>query len=556
MIQKITVKKYRKIKDLEFKFDRGINILSGTNGTCKTSLLHIASNSFQRVNKKCDWVNDKRCLDVFRNINSVINPKMESLTRGDEKYNNPALDLKGELYSCQYYDGKVLNFRRHNSRNTNLKNRFSLKPYYGKGKKDELPILPIIYLGLSRLYAFGEYKNDDKIEIINKNLPQECIDEIAGIYKEFTGINISSYKQQKMGDIKKRAEFSSDIKGIDSNTISAGEDNLFIIITALVSLKYYYNNINSFRDVESMLLIDEVDASLHPNYQNKLLELFEEYGRLYKIQYIFTTHSISLLEYSLEKKNNVIYLLDNIDSVVIMDDVDKYKIKMYLGTKLSKDIYASRVIPVFTEDNEARLFMSCLFDFYEEKYKSKFINVRRFFHFVDANISSSNLTNIFEDNKLLRSTMRSICVLDGDQKSKKDYSNHIITLPGTKSPEELIFEYCETLFCNNSDFWLNKTIQNLGYTKIYYRDNIMTAIKGIDKKIKAAKEKNESTKGMRREENKKVFNKYKRFFELVLIKWINTPDNNEIIQNFYLDLKILFRKVSEFHEISSKEWED
>ena len=48
-----------------------------------------------------------------------------------------------------------------------------------------------------------------------------------------------------MGDIKVRNEFSSNVAGVDSNTISAGEDNLSIILTALISLKYYFNSINS-----------------------------------------------------------------------------------------------------------------------------------------------------------------------------------------------------------------------------------------------------------------------------------------------------------------------
>jgi predicted ATP-dependent endonuclease of OLD family len=70
-----------------------------------------------------------------------------------------------------------------------------------------------------------------------------------------------------MGDIKVRTDFDSNIVGIDSNTISAGEDNLYMLLTALVSLKYYYQSIESNNDVESILLIDELDATLHPSYQ-------------------------------------------------------------------------------------------------------------------------------------------------------------------------------------------------------------------------------------------------------------------------------------------------
>jgi len=87
-----------------------------------------------------------------------------------------------------------------------------------------------------------------------------------------------------MGDIKTRADFESDKEGIDSNTISAGEDNLFIIICALVSLRYYFENIASHNDVESILLIDEFDATLHPSLQNRLLKIFRELQKLTKFR--------------------------------------------------------------------------------------------------------------------------------------------------------------------------------------------------------------------------------------------------------------------------------
>lgn len=68
-----------------------INIISGTNGTCKTSLLHIISNAHQAVTKNCTWLRDKECLDIIKQINSMTNPKIESLTKGDKEY-NPVFD--------------------------------------------------------------------------------------------------------------------------------------------------------------------------------------------------------------------------------------------------------------------------------------------------------------------------------------------------------------------------------------------------------------------------------------------------------------------------------
>lgn len=554
MINKINIKQYRKLRDIEVNLTNGINIISGTNGTCKTSLLHIISNSFQKIKKNNIIFKDSSCIDIINNVNKMINPKIETLTRGDKTYNNPANGVKGTLFSVSYIDGTSINFRRHNSQTLEGKGRFSVKPQYNSNSNDKLPELPVIYLGLSRLYAYGEYSNDENIVPIKKKLPDKYLKEISDTYKKFTGIDIAYSGQQNMRDIKTRAEFSSQLEGVDSNTISAGEDNLFIIITALISLKYYYENINSSREIESILLIDEIDATLHPAFQIKLLNLLNDFSLKYKIQVTFTTHSLTLLEEALNKKMNVIYLIDNISSVNQMQDVDIYKIKMYLKSVLRKDIYISRSIPIFTEDEEARLFLRNLFEYFDSEYKDKFLGVSQLFHLVEANISADALLNIFKDSKLLRSTMRSICILDGDKNS--DWNNCVIALPGGKCPEELIFEHAEQLYKNDFEFWSDSIVEGLGYSKVYYRDNIRVEVEGIKTKIDTMKKEGQSTKGVKREENKKIFRNHGKFFELVIRNWINSNENKEKVDKFYNELKLMFKKVSEFHDINSKEWKD
>ena len=63
MIKKLVINKYRKLKSIELDFHKDINLISGANGTCKTSVLYLISNSFMAVNKKEPWVNDTKCLN-------------------------------------------------------------------------------------------------------------------------------------------------------------------------------------------------------------------------------------------------------------------------------------------------------------------------------------------------------------------------------------------------------------------------------------------------------------------------------------------------------------
>lgn len=549
MIKNLNIIQYRKLKDISLNFTTKVNAISGTNGTCKTSLLHLLGNSLQApINSKCDWITDGKCLPIIKAVNNVTNPKVESLTRGDKTYNDPARGVKGSLFSVEYYGAKTLEFRRHNS--TKIA-RYAVKPKYQPGTSDSLPYCPVIYLGLSRLVPFGEFQNDDTLLDIKKKLPQKYQDELADIYKKFTNYEISFRNTKKMGDIKVRNEFDSNVEGVDSNTISAGEDNLNIILTALLSLKYYYESISSTRKIESVLLIDEMDATLHPAFQIKLLNIFRDMSEKYKIQIVFTTHSLSLLEEMLSKKDNIIYLYDDITSAFKMEDPNIYKIKMHLQSLTQEDIYEDKIIPIFTEDAEARCLLDLLFDAYCDLYP-EFRSVSSFFHKVNTNISAENLKGIFTDGKLLHTTMRSICILDGDHTS--DISNFIIALPGKTAPEAVLINYCEKLFNEDNDFWRERLILDKGYGKKYYIDNIQNEVNEFQTTLHDMRASGKSTKGMVREFNKGLFNKNINFFKLVFKHWIYNPANKSEIDLFYGQLKTLFLKVAPYHEINPKEW--
>lgn len=548
LVRRINIVRYRKLENMTLDMSSGVNIISGTNGTCKTSLLHIISNAHQAVTRKCNWVNDKSCLGVIKQLNNTTNPKIESLTKGDKIHNDPANGTAGKLFSIDYFGHSSLEFRRHDSKTNN---RYAVKPWYRRGTTEKLPFCPVIYLGLARLYPFGEYQNDAAVERLKKSLPAQYQTEIASIYRRLTGMTISSVSPQKMGDIKTRADFDSDKAGIDSNTISAGEDSLFIAITALVSLRYYFESITSNNEVESVLLIDELDATLHPSLQFKLLDIFREYSQEYKIQIVFTTHSLSILEYALKKRDNVIYLIDNVTSAVKMESPDIYKIRMYLYDSTRDDIYLSKAIPLFTEDNEARVFLNSLFDYYAGIHP-EFAGVRGFFHLVDANIGAANLRSIFGDTYLLKTTMKSICILDGDQQG--DLDKYTITLPGGDSPEKVIMDYAITLYDNDSEFWTADTILDLNYGKVHFRNNIRPDIDGIPARVQVRHAAGESAHGVERDLRKKAFKKHQRFFELLFRHWIRDSENSNSVTEFYGQLNIMFKKVAEFYGINPQLW--
>lgn len=541
--------KYKKLKDITLEFSKHINIIAGTNGSCKTSLLHIISNSFQMVNRKCDFITDKTCLDCIRQINNSINPKIETLTKGDKKFNDPAPGHKGDLYTVKFINGLEMKFRRHESKKND---RYSIKPYYKKGASEKLPFIFTIYLGLSRLFPFGEYQNDKLIKTIKKGIPQEYQEEINRIYKELINIDIQKVNHQLISDIKTRSEFTTVDDGIDSNTISSGEDNLYIILTALISLKYYYNSIQSNNDCESLLLIDEFDATLHPALQNKLLQIFYDFSKNYKIQIFLTTHSLSLIEYALKNKFNVLYLINNVHNILTLPQEDIVGIKADLNECTRNDILQSKKICIWMEDDEARDFWNELKDFYCEKDPNGFGKIANYFHLVNISIGSTNLINIFSDIYLLNNTLKSICILDGDKNSNKNLNKNIICLPGNNSPEKLLIAYSFDLYENDSEFWEMSSLKN-SYNKRIYTSNFKNEIDKINEEIERLRVEGKSH-GKERELYKDFYKERRDFFILLIRYWIRSKAPKNELAEFYKEIFILFKKLAESHDIPSSLW--
>ena len=106
MIKTIYFDKYKKLikkekEPLIFNFTSRMNIISGTNGTCKTTILHIISNSFKAPILKSDHYVNSNCIRVIKKNNAKINPKIEALVRDAQNYSDPSGGLKGTLFEIE-----------------------------------------------------------------------------------------------------------------------------------------------------------------------------------------------------------------------------------------------------------------------------------------------------------------------------------------------------------------------------------------------------------------------------------------------------------------------
>lgn len=91
MIRKINLIHYRRLKNIELYFSPNVNVVSGLNGTCKSSILYLISNAFQAETNRSLKLVEPTTLSTLNALTDNVNKKIETLTKGDKEYNDPPL---------------------------------------------------------------------------------------------------------------------------------------------------------------------------------------------------------------------------------------------------------------------------------------------------------------------------------------------------------------------------------------------------------------------------------------------------------------------------------
>ena len=166
------------------------------------------------------------------------------------------------------------------------------------------------------MYPLGERKETVKITEIRKTNPfyQKNADEKYKYWYN-TVIPNSIKNEAVLSKVEKntcsRASLHMDINNTPTLSQSIGQDNLGNIISALVDI-YMLSLDDDYKG--ALLCIDEIDVSLHPDTQIRLLDLFNQLSEELSIQFVVSTHSLTILKEVLkkEKRNSadfkVVYL--------------------------------------------------------------------------------------------------------------------------------------------------------------------------------------------------------------------------------------------------------
>lgn len=190
----------------------------------------------------------------------------------------------------------------------------------------------------------------------------------------------------------------------------AGEDTTLDLIRALQNIPK-----------NSLIIIDEVEASLHPRAQRRLIRVLLELARCLKLQIILSTHSPYVLE-ELPPEARILLIPTKTGPNVIYGASPEFSL-----TKLDEIIHPEAF--VYVEDNLAEVMVREIIanhpDGSDVLAKIKI-----------SPVGAANVVKIMGklilDNKLAQ---RGLAVLDGDQ----DAADGCVILPGADSPERVVF---------------------------------------------------------------------------------------------------------------------
>lgn len=279
-IESIYINNFRSLKDRTLKLGKNITLITGKNGTMKSTLLGLLAHPFSSPQNAKDHFGNplKTTLsDVFR----------LSLQKDTDKYS--------------YY----LNF--HTSSDEHISEIIRVYPMadltrhrvvVGKDNKGGGGnfSLNTCFVNLKRLFPIIETEAQEDATLIFSEGERKAISKAYLKIMQRTAfdsiISVTDNKSKNtIGPVQAAYDF---------NSISSGEDNLGNILIKM--LAFERNKSSNPAALQGIFCIDELEASLHPVSLIKLFDYLLEWSEKQNIQVVITTHSLYLIDHCLRKQ--------------------------------------------------------------------------------------------------------------------------------------------------------------------------------------------------------------------------------------------------------------
>lgn len=183
---------------------------------------------------------------------------------------------------------------------------------------------PVIYLGLNRLWPLAVTKRCTfSSDVLSRKDKEWYVEK----YNEILCLDEYDNSAKFMDTAEKRKFITPHSNDYDGESCSAGQDNLSQLLTAILSFRGLKEKLG-VRYRGGMLLIDELDATLHAFAQDKLLELLCTVSDDLSLQIIATSHSLHILKKAYQsqlKKDIEVLHLANEDGAIVSRDFESYQ---------------------------------------------------------------------------------------------------------------------------------------------------------------------------------------------------------------------------------------
>ena len=319
-IKNLYIENKKRLKNLSISFENNSEILdtvvlTGINGTGKTTVLEVIYDYFE------DFENYKNKMDIKLDLEEEIIREKSGLSQ--EMYLTYLTDF---VYRQKKYRS-LLKTGEHVGNLTVesiIKNKIPRIIYlpaeinFRNVKFDFLPMYKLGFLNIINSTAISDIPHYIQMRIINAankesekklgNVRDEVIAEINGIF------DILDMDTRLIGMSTETTEIlpiftNSSGDEFDINELSSGEKQLFLRTLAIKMLN----------PENSIILIDEPELSLHPKWQQRIVDVYRKIGK--NNQIIIATHSPHIL--GSVKKDNIMLLDKDDDGKIVVRTGDE-----------------------------------------------------------------------------------------------------------------------------------------------------------------------------------------------------------------------------------------
>lgn len=305
--------------------------------------------------------------------------------------------------------------------------------------------MPTIFVSAARMWPIGE---SPKVDVLMSSLDKDDADFL----KKFHGHIIpgevvdASPSELDLGLSRSHVlRTQHPTYKYDTTAISLGQGALASIATALASFRMLKRKMGK-NYTGGILVIDEIEAGLHPRAQIKLAEQLFSVGRKLSLQIVVTTHSLVFLEEVDKRKKGK----ESIDGIVYIMDTKSPCVKqlslgeMYDEMRLSPTAFAKikkPVVTVYTEDEEAKFVLNQIIRYPDSGIDEKKLQIK--VQKVSLGIGCNQIKILAGKKQAVHLGKQAVFVFDGDvQPEKLQKLDNSVSLPTEagvlRSPEEEI----------------------------------------------------------------------------------------------------------------------